>query len=299
MRVVKALLALGILPLLLVGRLSWAGDLHDAAGAGDFETVKKLLDDGASVDEKTVATPLYFAAQNGHADVVALLIERGADVNGMSKFGAALHISARRGHIHIMEILLQNGADPNIKGGDRESTPLHFAALSGSIDAARVLLQNGADVNARTKHREPPIHNAKSRDYEELATLLVEHGARTTDVEPISNDLASADLKEGKLQLKLECSSCHSLEPEKNQTGPSLWNLVGREKASVPKFPYSPAMDAQQGVWSYEELNRFLADPYAVVPGMKMDYGRELDRQKRAAMIAYLRTLSDNPVPLP
>ena len=92
-------------------------------------------------------------------------------------------------------------------------------------------------MNARTKHREPAIHNARVRGHEELAALLVEYGVKAKDVAPISSELASVDLEQGKIHVKLECTSCHSLEPGKTMVGPSLWDLVGREKASVSKFP--------------------------------------------------------------
>ena len=53
------------------------------------------------------------------------------------------------------------------------------------------------------------------------------------------------------------------------------------------------------GVWDFETLNQFLADPRGSVPGTSMDYGNEPDAQKRISLIAYLRTLSNNSVPLP
>ena len=58
-------------------------------------------------------------------------------------------------------------------------------------------------------------------------------------------------------------------------------------------------MKTQEGIWDYEALNQFLADVHGTVPGTIMYFGDEHDRATRIALIAYLRTQADNPVPLP
>jgi cytochrome c len=58
-------------------------------------------------------------------------------------------------------------------------------------------------------------------------------------------------------------------------------------------------MKAQTGNWTYERLNAFLADPYGRMPGTGMYKGFVMDRTERINLIAYLRTLSDDPVALP
>jgi cytochrome c len=67
----------------------------------------------------------------------------------------------------------------------------------------------------------------------------------------------------------------------------------------VAGFSYSDAMKGKGGDWSFEDLNTFITDPKAFVPGTKMAFGGEKDPHKRADILAYLRTLSDNPAPLP
>jgi ankyrin repeat protein len=276
--------------------------LDSAAVAGDVNEVRRLLDDGADANGGGAGTPLYFAAQRGHADVVALLVERGADVNTVTQFGTALQIAARGNQTAIMEMLLRNGADPNLSGGEYGNTPLHDAAERGAIEAARLLLENGADVNSRTKRGHPPIHLATSKGKDEMVALLLEHGAAPMPVEPLApGELAAADPEEGRLRAE-ECRGCHALEPGTKPSGPypgpDLWNVVGRDKGSVPGYDYSRALGGHEGIWTYEELNRFLADPTGYVPGTNMQVEFEPDRSKRIPLIAYLRNLSDNPLPL-
>jgi cytochrome c len=78
-----------------------------------------------------------------------------------------------------------------------------------------------------------------------------------------------------------------------------LWNIVGRPKASFGNYTYSTVFAELEGVWTFEALNEFLARPAEVIPGNRMEFSATPDAQERADLIAYLRTLSHNPVPLP
>lgn len=281
---------------------SLAGPLGDAAMAGDAGKVKELLDSGIPADEPGVGSPLYFAAQRGQLEVVVLLLESGAEVNQTTRFGSPLQIAARGNHAEVVALLLEAGADPNLPGGEEDKAPLHDAAERGSLAAAQLLLEQGADVNQRSKKDLPPIHYAVRKGKGEMAELLRDAGAKPREVEPLSAaDLNNADLEKGRLRA-VECQECHALDPEMTPSGrypaPALWNVVGRKKASVEDFPYSEAMASEEGAWSYEELNRFLADMTGYVPGTQMQIGGEPERAKRIALIAYLRTLSDNPLPI-
>jgi cytochrome c len=86
-----------------------------------------------------------------------------------------------------------------------------------------------------------------------------------------------------------QCAACHTVAPNQNRLGPSLYKVVGRPKASVPGFAYSPAMKAQKGVWSEAELNAYIANPRAKVPGTRMVYPGMSDPAKRARLIAWLK----------
>ncbi len=117
--------------------------------------------------------------------------------------------------------------------------------------------------------------------------------------EPISALLASADIEKGK-KLSKACASCHSFNKGgKAKTGPNLWNIVGRDIGSVNGFAYSSAMKEKGGKWDYKELNSFIWKPRKTMAGTKMTYIGMKKTKQRADIIAWMRTLSDNPKPLP
>jgi cytochrome c len=78
-----------------------------------------------------------------------------------------------------------------------------------------------------------------------------------------------------------------------------LWNIVNRTRASEAGFNYSAAMKGKSGNWSFDELNKFLANPRGYIPGTNMTFAGFSKADQRADVIDYLHTLSDNPLPLP
>jgi cytochrome c len=111
--------------------------------------------------------------------------------------------------------------------------------------------------------------------------------------------IAAADPAHGQTVAK-KCLTCHSFEqggPAK--VGPNLWNVVGGPHAHMEGFKYSEAMKSSGGTWDYAALDQYLLNPKAYIPGNRMTFPGIKKAEDRAAVIAYLRTLSDNPVPLP
>jgi cytochrome c len=116
---------------------------------------------------------------------------------------------------------------------------------------------------------------------------------------PLPVLLAKADPKKGEALTKA-CSACHNFDkggPAK--AGPPLYGVVDRTVAEVPGFTYSDALKAKGGKWTFEALDHFITGPKAYASGTKMTYAGEKDPAKRADILAYLRSLSENPVPLP
>ena len=111
--------------------------------------------------------------------------------------------------------------------------------------------------------------------------------------------LAKADPARGQALTKV-CATCHTFDKGgAAKVGPNLYNVVDRAKGSEAGFAYSDAMKAKGGKWTFEDLNAFITNPKAFVDGTKMAFGGEPDAGKRADIIAYLRSLSDSPAPLP
>ncbi|MCB9973978.1 MAG: cytochrome c family protein, partial [Rhodospirillales bacterium] len=117
--------------------------------------------------------------------------------------------------------------------------------------------------------------------------------------EPVLALLAGADVARGE-KLSKACAACHSFnQGGANKVGPNLWGIVGREKGKHEGFSYSSSMAEKGGTWTYSDLNHFLYKPKDFISGTKMTYVGMKKVEDRAAIIAWLRTLSDSPEALP
>jgi cytochrome c len=115
----------------------------------------------------------------------------------------------------------------------------------------------------------------------------------------IDSLLASAS-PEHRAQIAKQCEICHNLqEGQGPKVGPALYGIVDRPIASVAGFNYTPALKAKGGKWTFAALNKWLSNPRADVPGTAMTFAGLSSDKQRADVIAYLDTLSKNPVPLP
>lgn len=134
------------------------------------------------------------------------------------------------------------------------------------------------------------------------ALLVVALGGQAlaeVELDPIAPRLAGADPARGE-QLFLQCRACHSAAAgAAPRVGPNLWGLVGRPVAGQGDFAYSDSLKALGGHWDYESLSRYLFDPKAVAPNTRMNFGGIKRADDRADLIAYLRTLADQPQALP
>ncbi|MGY6709315.1 MAG: c-type cytochrome [Rhizobiaceae bacterium] len=114
--------------------------------------------------------------------------------------------------------------------------------------------------------------------------------------------IADGDVAAGEAAFR-RCASCHT--PEEggaNRVGPNLWNTVMQPITHADGFNYSSALRefaAQEEIWTYEHLAGFLENPRGYVPGTTMAFAGIRDVQEKANLIAYMRTLSNDPAPLP
>ncbi len=118
--------------------------LYRAAGMGDLEAVKYLVEDGANVHSANNKgmTPLHAAALGGHLEVVKYLVEDGANVNATnSDGGRPLYGAASMGHLEVVKYLVAHGANVH--------AALHEAALGGHWAVVKYLVAHGANVSCR------------------------------------------------------------------------------------------------------------------------------------------------------
>lgn len=131
------------------------------------------------------------------------------------------------------------------------------------------------------------------------APAVPEEPAGPPEIAPL---LASADPSAGESAVRA-CAACHSFDQGgRNGVGPNLWDVVMGPMAHMDAFNYSSALSdraADGGEWTYESLNQFLYAPRDYISGTSMSYAGVKNDQDRANIIAYLRSLSDAPAPLP
>lgn len=146
------------------------------------------------------------------------------------------------------------------------------------------------------------VHSKElAKDAVEIDGGAVEGGGvkKKAGPEPILHLIATADVARGE-KLSKACAACHSFDQGgPHKVGPNQWDVVGAPKAGKGGFEYSSAMANAGGSWDYLALNKFLWKPKSYVPGTKMNYNGIKDPEDRAAMIAWLRTLSGSPKALP
>ena len=111
-----------------------------------------------------------------------------------------------------------------------------------------------------------------------VALLAVCGGAAAADGDPVRGEQA----------YEARCGACHAVEHDR--IGPRHAGVLGRRAGSVPGFGYSPALRSSRVVWETATLERWLADPEALIPGQRMGY-RLQDAALRADIVAYLATL--------
>ena len=99
----------------------------------------------------------------------------------------------------------------------------------------------------------------------------------------------------GERQFARKCSICHTLGPnDANRAGPTLYRVFGRRIGSLPGYPYSPALKTLDIVWTEATISKlFEQGPHEYTPGSKMPLQQITDREKRDALIAFLKAATE------
>ena len=103
--------------------------------------------------------------------------------------------------------------------------------------------------------------------------------------------LASANPEKG-AKVFSKCKACHKIADGANGTGPHLYNVVGREIASIAGYGYSGTLAEMGGIWDVNALNGFLENPKKYAPGTKMGFAGLKKETDRANLIAYLDSMN-------
>nr|XP_045008296.1 ankyrin repeat and sterile alpha motif domain-containing protein 1B isoform X17 [Jaculus jaculus] len=154
--------------------------IHLAAWKGDVEIVKILIHHGPShsrVNEQNNEneTALHCAAQYGHSEVVAVLLEELTDPTiRNSKLETPLDLAALYGRLRVVKMIIS--AHPNLMScNTRKHTPLHLAARNGHKAVVQVLLEAGMDVSCQTE-KGSALHEAALFGKVDVVQVLLETG---------------------------------------------------------------------------------------------------------------------------
>jgi serine/threonine-protein phosphatase 6 regulatory ankyrin repeat subunit B len=160
----------------------------DACRKGDIEAVRGMIDNSANLDAACPScgrTALVAAVERNHADIVRLLLDRGAATNIVYPVAhdissTVLNRAVSAGHLDVVCVLLEYGADPN-QPNSNGFTPLMLAMSGGWIDIMRTFIEYGADIQGHDHLGRIPLQWAvvgwSVQRRAEVVRVLVEHGA--------------------------------------------------------------------------------------------------------------------------
>ena len=149
-------------------------------------------------------------------------------------------------------------------------------------------------------HVEKPKTPGYSVEIEQATVVSSQSNSQPTeDKVDIAALISMGDIATGEKVFK-KCAACHSIvKGGKNNIGPALYNVVGRDVGAVGDYKYSKALASYGKAWTFEELNGYLLKPAKWIKGTKMAFAGLIKEKDRASVILYLNENSDNPLPLP
>ena len=148
-------------------------------------------------------------------------------------------------------------------------------------------------------HVEKPKTPGYTVEVEQATTVSSSTEKTVEEKIDIAALMAMGDVTTGEKVFK-KCAACHSIvKGGKNNIGPALYNVVGRQIGFVNDYKYSKALSGYGKEWTFEELNGYLTKPAKWIKGTKMAFAGLRKEKDRASVILYLNQNSDNPLQLP
>ena len=145
-------------------------------------------------------------------------------------------------------------------------------------------------------HVEKPNTSAYKVEFAEVDQSKASSSVQTVDIAAL---LALGTVEHGQKVFK-KCSACHSIKKGgRNNIGPALYNVLGRNMGALEDYKYSKALIAFGKDWTFDEMNNFLIKPTTYIKGTKMAFAGLKKEKDRASVILYMNANSDSPLDLP
>ena len=145
-------------------------------------------------------------------------------------------------------------------------------------------------------HVEKPNTSAYKVEFAEVDQNKTSSSVQTVDIAAL---LALGTVEHGQKVFK-KCSACHSIKKGgRNNIGPALYNVLGRNMGALEDYKYSKALIAFGKDWTFDEMNNFLIKPTTYIKGTKMAFAGLKKEKDRASVILYMNANSDSPLDLP
>ena len=145
-------------------------------------------------------------------------------------------------------------------------------------------------------HVEKPNTSAYKVEFAEVDQTKASSSVQTVDIAAL---LALGTVEHGQKVFK-KCSACHSIKKGgRNNIGPALYNVLGRNMGTLEDYKYSKALIAFGKDWTFDEMNNFLIKPTTYIKGTKMAFAGLKKEKDRASVILYMNANSDSPLDLP
>lgn len=165
-----------------------------------FPLVRKLLDEGAAVDEvfpdKMLTTPLHQSAKNQNCELVELLLNNGASINAPNDFGITpLMLAVSHRQVEICNVLLWRGADASLRDCAGESI-VALAVINQHPAIVKLLLEYGFDINIRDGTGQTALIRAIMIDHVEANSI------RGVEMRPDVNSFSTTKLEMMRLLIE-------------------------------------------------------------------------------------------------